>query len=241
MSREHSAPVAQIDLDRLERCAKKGAHVSRDEFLQLIALARAGQQAGDAADDDDLLALPAQPEELRARWKCEDCDGRGHDGEAHWQGHFQPPEPALCGACQGSGWVEAAALLPEQVLEAQRKARDYQKKVDWKIIDRRDAEIAALRAQLASAQQDAAPWSKEPPTEQGEYWHWNGEEDTAPYIYHILWSGTAKKCFVSIGQYGITEASFCDEFGGWWKRISQPAIPVGAARTQQTNTTATGK
>ena len=108
-------------------------------------------------DDDEFLELPKQPEELRARWKCEDCDGRGHDGESHWQGHFQPPEPAKCSACDGSGWVDVVALLPEQVIEAQRKARDYQKKVDRKIIDRRDAEIADLRAQLAAKGQGEFP------------------------------------------------------------------------------------
>lgn len=100
---------------------------------------------------------------------------------------------------------------------------------------------AILAAPVSERAEDARDgWSKEPPTEQGEYWHWNGEDDIAPYIYHIMWSGTAKKCFVSIGQYGITEASFCDEFGGWWKKIPQPAIP-GDAAMAATNATKEGQ
>jgi hypothetical protein len=70
---------------------------------------------------------------------------------------------------------------------------------------------------------DDARWAKEPPTEQADYWHWDGDEDHAPMIYHVLWSGTAKKCFVSIGQYGIDEAIWCDNFGGYWMKIEQPS------------------
>lgn len=45
---QHPAHTAaqQLDLDRLELCAKKGAHVSREEFLALIAQARTAQPAG---------------------------------------------------------------------------------------------------------------------------------------------------------------------------------------------------
>jgi hypothetical protein len=47
-------------------------------------------------------------------------------------------------------------------------------------------------------------------------------------IYHVMWSGTAKKCFLSIGQYDIKSAIWCDEFGGQWMKIEQPstAAPV---------------
>lgn len=88
---------------------------------------------------------------------------------------------------------------------------------------------AAAPATAAQADQDAPNWSKEPPTEQGEYWNWDGDEDHAPMIYHVLWSGTAKKCFVSMGQYDIKNAIWCDEFGGWWLKIEQPSISAGSA------------
>lgn len=88
-----------------------------------------------------------------------------------------------------------------------------------------ESEIAELRTLLAL--QVGEHWKKQPPTKQGDYWHWDGDEDHAPMIYHVLWSGSANKCFVSIGQYSINEAIWCNEFGGWWKKISQPSIPDG--------------
>jgi hypothetical protein len=85
------------------------------------------------------------------------------------------------------------------------------------------ATIAA--GQEGANAKDAARWTKTPPTEQADYWNWDGDPDHAPMIYHVLWSGTAKKCFVSIGQYGIDEAIWCDNFDGWWLKIEQPSIP----------------
>jgi hypothetical protein len=84
----------------------------------------------------------------------------------------------------------------------------------------------------APAQAGDAQWSKEPPTEQADYWHWDGDEDHAPMIYHVLWSGTAKKCFVSIGQYGIDEAIWCDNFGGYWMKIEQPSVRAAMSASQ---------
>jgi hypothetical protein len=68
-------------------------------------------------------------------------------------------------------------------------------------------------------------WSKEPPTEQGEYWHWNGDEDCAPFPMFVLFSGFSGKCFVSRGQLGIERAIDCDQYGGWWMRVIAPAVP----------------
>lgn len=66
-------------------------------------------------------------------------------------------------------------------------------------------------------------WSQQPPTEQGDYWHWTGNPDDAPFIHHVMWSGTAQKCFIS--KATISTTPFCDEYGGWWKRIVQPQTP----------------
>lgn len=68
-------------------------------------------------------------------------------------------------------------------------------------------------------------WSKQPPTEQGEYWHWSGHPDCAALPTFVMWSGFNKKCFVSSGQLGIQTAIDCDEYGGWWKKISAPRLP----------------
>lgn len=124
-----------------------------------------------AVGEDGLPPLPEQHEELRARWKCEDCDGRGHDGEAHWQGHFQPPEPYPCGTCEGSGWIATEAYTAEQVRQAQRDAVEADRRIllssvpdRWKdctsavgavqsYIAELEAEIADLRTQLARQSQ----------------------------------------------------------------------------------------
>lgn len=68
-------------------------------------------------------------------------------------------------------------------------------------------------------------WTQTPPTHQGQYWHWNGDDTCSPLPMFILWSGTSGKCFVSAGQLGITEAIDCDKYGGWWMRLLAPPLP----------------
>jgi len=62
-----------------------------------------------------LPELPTQYEELRAYWKCDSCDGRGHDGEMYSQGFMQPPELGQCGNCQGSGQSTIVAYTDDQM------------------------------------------------------------------------------------------------------------------------------
>lgn len=68
-------------------------------------------------------------------------------------------------------------------------------------------------------------WTKSPPTEQDWYWHWNGDADCSPLPTSVLYSGSSGKCFVSQGQLGLSHAIDCDEYGGWWLRITTPPIP----------------
>lgn len=80
-------------------------------------------------------------------------------------------------------------------------------------------------------------WTQTPPTHQGEYWHWNGDEDAAPMPMFVMWSGTSGKCFVSAGQLGITEAIDCDKYGGWWMMLITPQLPnADFCRTDQPKT-----
>lgn len=72
---------------------------------------------------------------------------------------------------------------------------------------------------------ETSTWTKEPPTEQGWYWHWNGCLCCAPFPLSIIWSGFSQKCFVSIGNAGISRAIDCDEYGGWWMKVDEPPIP----------------
>lgn len=81
----------------------------------------------------------------------------------------------------------------------------------------------AARSSLAPATGSA--WTQNPPTEQGTYWHWNGDEDCAPLPMFVLWSGHTGKCFVSMGQLGIEHAIDCDQYGGWWMPLYAPPLP----------------
>ena len=69
-------------------------------------------------------------------------------------------------------------------------------------------------------------WTQEPPTEIGLYWHWHGDPDASPVPLNIGFSGTSGKHFVMMGQYGLTRAIDCDEYGGWWLRLHEPPVPT---------------
>lgn len=69
---------------------------------------------------DGMPPLPKPSEEMRAYWKCDSCDGRGHDGEMHSQGYFQSPEPGQCHDCKGSGMTQVDAYAPWEVQEIAR-------------------------------------------------------------------------------------------------------------------------
>lgn len=70
-----------------------------------------------------------------------------------------------------------------------------------------------------------AGWTQEPPTEQGTYWHWNGDRDSAPLPTFVMYSGFTGKCFVSMGQLGLQHAVDCGDYGGWWKPLPDPKLP----------------
>lgn len=66
-------------------------------------------------------------------------------------------------------------------------------------------------------------WTSIPPTEQGWYWHWNGDADCAPFPTSVLYSGTSGKCFVS--AHSGRGAVDCDKYGGFWQRLMEPPTP----------------
>jgi hypothetical protein len=80
------------------------------------------------------------------------------------------------------------------------------------------------REQLAKMR---SHWTRTPPTEQGMYWMWQGE-DTAPFPVSVLWSGCAGKCFLPMGQWGWTEPQDVDSedlAGTWWMPCPEPPLP----------------
>lgn len=72
----------------------------------------------------------------------------------------------------------------------------------------------------------ASEWTKEPPTEGGWYWNWNGCEDCCPLPTSVMRGHQDDKyCFVTRGQLGLQHAIDCDEYGGWWLLIETPPVP----------------
>lgn len=66
------------------------------------------------------------------------------------------------------------------------------------------------------------PWSATLPNDQSYYWHWNGDEDCAPGVLFVMFSGTANKYFVC--HNFMTGAPFVEDVGGLWYAIEPPAI-----------------
>lgn len=59
---------------------------------------------------------PPLPEGVKARFKCEDCDGTGYTGEMIPGSEFQPPEPVGCTSCRSTGWwAECEAYSADQM------------------------------------------------------------------------------------------------------------------------------
>lgn len=69
---------------------------------------------------------PPLPEGVKARFKCEDCDGTGYTGDIIPGSEFQPPEPVGCTSCNFTGWwAECEAYSADQMhayLDADRAA-----------------------------------------------------------------------------------------------------------------------
>lgn len=71
-------------------------------------------------------------------------------------------------------------------------------------------------------QEQAKPWSATLPNDQGYFWHWNGDEDCAPVVLFVMYSGTADKYFVC--HNFMTGAPFVEDVGGFWYAIQPPSV-----------------
>ncbi len=97
------------------------------------------------------------------------------------------------------------------------------------------AERARIRADLMRKWMRAAlsaatigtggQWTRDLPTKQMTYWHWDGDEDSAPLPCHVLTSATDDRRFVSANQYGVPHAVDCADMGGWWLPCPTPKTP----------------
>lgn len=69
-------------------------------------------------------------------------------------------------------------------------------------------------------------WTQAVPTEPGWYWHWNGDEDSAPFIFSIMGRHDIQGgCFIGAGQGGMQWGVECSKYGGWWMAIPDPNTP----------------
>lgn len=122
---ENSVRRAQATCPRGDMPSGSGYELCRDVCDQVghaeaVALAAAGADAAGCTayvEGRDFVCYDCQAALVAAGVRhfvlgappveaCEDCDGRGHDGEPVWQGYFQPPEPSVCGTCGGTGRAE---------------------------------------------------------------------------------------------------------------------------------------
>ena len=85
-----------------------------------------------------------------------------------------------------------------------------------------------LKSHITKRGQMSVIWIDEPPAISGWYWHWNGDNDSAVNPISVHYSGFTTKCFVAMGQLGITKAIDCEKFGGWWSLMRIPEVPVAS-------------
>lgn len=72
---------------------------------------------------------------------------------------------------------------------------------------------------------DFLDWTRSLPTESGDYWWWNEDEDSRPIRVTIMWSGTTQSCFASMGQHGWSRHQDVEDMGGYWMVSEDPELP----------------
>lgn len=85
-----------------------------------------------------------------------------------------------------------------------------------------------LAKQLAPEIEKMLPresWSKDIPNKSGDWWQWDGNDESAPILFSVLFSGTTDEYFISSGQSGLSSPIYCKEMGGWWKFCPIPTTP----------------
>ena len=90
--------------------------VSLTDVLQAAAPAEIADALAPVVQAVQAGEYPPLPEGVKARFKCEDCDGTGYTGEMIPGSEFQPPEPVGCTSCRFTGWwAECEAYSADQM------------------------------------------------------------------------------------------------------------------------------
>lgn len=82
-----------------------------------------------------------------------------------------------------------------------------------------------IRYTRAASEPRENTWTQEPPAEQGPFWFWNGEEDSAPYLLQVMFSGCSGEYFVCIKDDCQARSVTNDAWRGWWKKVQEPKVP----------------
>lgn len=127
-------------------------------------------------------------------------------------------------------WVRKGGPLPPEIREGREAIEQWIQHggdIPDEVREVLHPEIADRFGRVMQRASDArnGRWRQEPPTIEGWYWHWNGDEDSSPIPTNVQWSGTTNACFVSMGQLGLPHAIDCDKYGGWWLPMVEPATP----------------
>lgn len=77
---------------------------------------------------------------------------------------------------------------------------------------------------------DFLDWTQTPPSQSGDYWWWNGDEDSRPILVSIGISLPSGECFAQIGQYGWNQAQPVTQMGGYWMLEEGPELPAADNR-----------
>ena len=155
------------------------------------------------------------------------------------------------GTCIVEPWVEFEGCgmrkyqeLKDAALAAASKYRETGSLEDRDALDKAEEKLHAYErgaAELIERAHDElktlySDWTKTPPSEQGAYWWWSGDEDSSPLHIEIMYSGSDGTYFATSGQYGWTVAQSVTEMGGWWIRIYAPKTyhtPCSRCRTRK--------
>lgn len=136
-----------------------------------------------------------------------------------------------------AGWIESGEVpgLPSPALPVVTVTDEMVERAVAAYLDTQGApgqhqyeyRAIAMRAALVAALSAAGGgWTQDLPKHQALYWHWSGDEDDAPIPLNVHWSGTDNKTFVTAGQYGLTHAILCADYGGWWMPCPTPQPPM---------------
>lgn len=72
----------------------------------------------------------------------------------------------------------------------------------------------------------AAGWSDMPPTQEGFFWWWDGDEDHSPAFTDVFRNGLNIDDELICEHPGVGEDLSVVDMHGWWMELSAPVPPI---------------